>query len=191
MSSLRKGKGGQIKLTMKVLLKNGHSWPRIRLFNTVDNTHSTSKATALPTEPQPLRWKVPAVDETFIKTANYETKDLYFQFEASFFYFQLAWVTRCCPGWFKIGIKNSIETQGLIWYRVEPPPPKNLPPSRTTSVPNFILIRPAFWISIENRHTHRQTHIALYVLDKQAFGVIIIFICQCHFTTTCYEWNFT
>ena len=42
-------------------------------------------------------------------------------------------------------------------YRVKPPQE----PSRTTSVPNFILIRPAVWISIENRHTD----IALYVLD--------------------------
>ena len=39
--------------------------------------------------------------------------------------------------------------------------PKNLPPSRTTFVPNFVLICPAIWISIENRHTH----IALYVLE--------------------------
>ena len=31
-------------------------------------------------------------------------------------YFTLAWVTRRCPGWFKIGIKKSIETQ-------EPSPP--------------------------------------------------------------------
>ena len=29
-------------------------------------------------------------------------------------YQRLAWVTRRCPGWFKIGIKNSIETQDLI-----------------------------------------------------------------------------
>ena len=43
--------------------------------------------------------------------------------------------------------------------------PKNLPPSRTTSMPNFVLIRPAIWISVENTQTHRHTHIALYVLD--------------------------
>ena len=34
-----------------------------------------------------------------------------------------------------------------------PPPPRTFPPSRTTSVPNFVPIRPAVWISIENRHT--------------------------------------
>ena len=32
-------------------------------------------------------------------------------------YATLAWVTRRCPGWFKWGIKNSIETQDLIWYQ--------------------------------------------------------------------------
>ena len=32
-------------------------------------------------------------------------------------YRTLAWVTRRCPGWFKIGIKNSLETQDLIWYQ--------------------------------------------------------------------------
>ena len=34
-------------------------------------------------------------------------------------------------------------------------------------MPNFVPIRPAVWISIENRHTHRQTDIALYVLDGE------------------------
>ena len=33
-------------------------------------------------------------------------------------------------------------------------------------MPNFVPIRPAVWISIENRQTDRQTDIALYVLDK-------------------------
>ena len=33
-------------------------------------------------------------------------------------------------------------------------------------MPNFIPIRPAVWISIENRHTHKHTDIALYVLDN-------------------------
>jgi len=37
-----------------------------------------------------------------------------------------------------------------------------LPPSRTTSVPNFIRIRPGVWISIVNK----QTDIALYVLGE-------------------------
>ena len=46
----------------------------------------------------------------------------------------------------------------------------NLPPSRTTSVPNFIPIRPAVWISIENRHTDRHKHIALYILDWPVCG---------------------
>ena len=40
-------------------------------------------------------------------------------------------------------------------------PPKNLPPSSTTTVPNLIVICPAIWISIENKHTH----IAFYVLE--------------------------
>ena len=33
-------------------------------------------------------------------------------------------------------------------------------------MPNFILIRPPIWISIGNTQTHRQTDIALYVLDS-------------------------
>ena len=40
-------------------------------------------------------------------------------------------------------------------------PPKNLSPSRTTSVPNCITISGVVWISIENIHTH----IALYFIE--------------------------
>ena len=47
---------------------------------------------------------------------------------------------------------------------VEPPPEPS--PSRTTSVPNFVPIGPAVWISIENTQTNKHTHIALYVLDS-------------------------
>ena len=40
-------------------------------------------------------------------------------------------------------------------------PQEPSPPSRTTTVPNLIVICPAIWISIENKHTH----IAFYVLE--------------------------
>ena len=36
-------------------------------------------------------------------------------------------------------------------------PPKNLPPLTTTSIPNFVPIRPAIWIPIESTHPYRQT----------------------------------
>ena len=39
-----------------------------------------------------------------------------------------------------------------------PTPPKNLPPLRTTSVPNFVQIHPAVWISLENRQTDKHIH---------------------------------
>ena len=41
--------------------------------------------------------------------------------------------------------------------------PKNLPPSRNTSLPNFIAICPAVWISIENRLTHTNRHSPLCI----------------------------
>ena len=50
----------------------------------------------------------------------------------------------------------------LLYLRTpftHPIPPRTFPPLRTTSMPNFILIRPAVWISIEtDRQTDTQTH---------------------------------
>ena len=40
-------------------------------------------------------------------------------------------------------------------YRVKKP--RTFPPLRTTSVPNFIRIYPAVWISVENKHTNKPT----------------------------------
>ena len=57
---------------------------------------------------------------------------------------------------------HPVPGRGGYWVN---PPPKNLPPSRTTPVPNFIWIHPGVWISIEKKHIDRHTLIALYVLD--------------------------
>ena len=45
------------------------------------------------------------------------------------------------------------------------PPPRTFPPSRTTSMPNFVLIHPAVW----NKHTH--THCPLCIRLIQAPAV--------------------
>ena len=51
-------------------------------------------------------------------------------------------------------------------------PPRTFPPSRTTSVPNFVPIRPAVWISIENRHTHTQTFPLCIRFIKERFQYV-------------------
>ena len=64
----------------------------------------------------------------------------------------LAWVTRRCPGWFKIGIKKSIETQ-------EPSPP----------LEDHLCAKfrpdPSSRLDFYREQTDTHTDIALYVLD--------------------------
>ena len=57
----------------------------------------------------------------------------------------------------------ALRTQGMGGTRLTPPPPRTFLPSRTTSMPNFVQIRPEVWIYIDNIHTHRD--IALYLVE--------------------------
>ena len=72
------------------------------------------------------------------------------------FYVTLAWVTRRCPGWFKIGIKKSIETQ-------EPSPP--LEDHLCAKFRPDPSSRLDFYREHTDTQTDRHTDIALYVLD--------------------------
>ena len=65
------------------------------------------------------------------------------------FYRKLAWVTRRCPGWFKIGIKKSIETQ-------EPSPP--LEDHLCAKFRPDPSSRLDFYREHTDTQTHRQTH---------------------------------
>ena len=42
-------------------------------------------------------------------------------------------------------------------------------------MPNFVLIGPAVWISIENTQTNKHTDIALYVLDSLFLNKIYLY----------------
>ena len=48
-------------------------------------------------------------------------------------------------------------------------------------MPNFIPIRPAVWISIQNKQTHRHTDIALYVLEDRRSPTLRFLSCKKNF----------
>ena len=102
----------------------------------------------------------------------------------------------------------------LVWISLESegPPPRTFSPPRTTSLPNFIPIRPAVWISIENTQTvrHLNQHCPLFcrwddakysvsrslvqqiITGRQsplAYLWVSLFICSC-FKRNNRTWNF-